>query len=114
MRNSPTIFFSHAFPQARSIQELARKDFENLRQESSDDSDPETKSAKRGRPPSKNATKKAGGRPTERSFYDLSRGVTLADGGDSSHDLAKNGHGLKGGDWMTERFDRNGDSGVVE
>ncbi|CAA7410703.1 unnamed protein product [Spirodela intermedia] len=109
--NAPDTIY---FRQARSIQELARKDFENLRQESSDDSEPETKSTKRGRPPSKNGTKKAGGRPAERSFYDLSRGVTLTDGGDSSHDLAKNGHGLKGGDWMTERLDRNGDSGSVK
>ncbi|KAK8936740.1 Transcription factor GTE10 [Platanthera zijinensis] len=43
---SDTIYFR----QARSIHELAKKDFENLRQES-DDSGPEPKIVRRGRPP---------------------------------------------------------------
>ncbi|XP_062101652.1 uncharacterized protein LOC133807375 isoform X2 [Humulus lupulus] len=46
--SSDTIYFR----QARSIQELARKDFENLKQES-DESEPQPKIVRRGRPPGK-------------------------------------------------------------
>jgi bromodomain-containing protein 9 len=75
--------------QARAIQELAKKDFENLRQDS-DASDPELEpepepepeqkpQPRRGRPPNKNNVKhKVGGRPpAERATADLS-GSSLA------------------------------------
>ncbi|KAK1416505.1 hypothetical protein QVD17_32296 [Tagetes erecta] len=56
--SSDTVFFR----QARSIQELAKRDFENLRQEG-DDGELQPKVVKRGRPPSKHL-KKPPGRPS--------------------------------------------------
>ncbi|KAK9063975.1 hypothetical protein SSX86_017847 [Deinandra increscens subsp. villosa] len=50
--SSDTVFFR----QARSIQELAKRDFENLRQEG-DDGELQPKVVKRGRPPSKHLKK---------------------------------------------------------
>ncbi|KAM6560877.1 hypothetical protein CsatA_030116 [Cannabis sativa] len=50
--SSDTIYFR----QARSIQELARKDFENLKQDS-DETEPQPKIARRGRPPGKKLKK---------------------------------------------------------
>nr|DAD46550.1 TPA_asm: hypothetical protein HUJ06_016487 [Nelumbo nucifera] len=75
---SDTIYFR----QARSIQELAKKNFENLRQDS-DDNEPEPKIVRRGRPPTKNL-KKPQGRPSlERAGSEFS-GATLASGGDGA------------------------------
>ncbi|XP_020600026.1 bromodomain-containing protein 9-like isoform X2 [Phalaenopsis equestris] len=52
------------YRQARSIQELAKKNFENLRQES--DKEPESKTVvRRGRPPSKNINRSVGLLPSE-------------------------------------------------
>jgi bromodomain-containing protein 9 len=72
--------------QARAIQELAKKDFENLRQDS-DASDPEPEpepepeqkpQPRRGRPPNKNNAKQKVGRPpAERATTDFS-GSSLA------------------------------------
>ncbi|XP_076889887.1 uncharacterized protein LOC143540793 [Bidens hawaiensis] len=56
--SSDTVFFR----QARSIQELAKRDFENLRQEG-EDGELQPKVVKRGRPPSK-YLKKPPGRPS--------------------------------------------------
>ena len=63
------------------MQELARKDFANLRQDS-DDSEPQHKIARRGRPPGKNSRKSSGMSPSERVAPDSSSDVTLASGGD--------------------------------
>lgn len=72
------------FRQARSIQELAKKDFENLRQDS-DDNESETKVVRRGRPPLfKNLKKSLGKPPVERVTPDHS-GATLASRADSSN-----------------------------
>ncbi|KAG1355349.1 cat eye syndrome critical region protein 2 [Cocos nucifera] len=107
--------------QARSIHELARKNFENLRQES-DDSEPELKTVvRRGRPPNK--TKRPAGRPPERATSDFSPDATLANAGDGTQwsnitqDLSRKGsvgdksgmmasHGLRNTDifsWMGEQ-----------
>ncbi|KAG6761929.1 hypothetical protein POTOM_035170 [Populus tomentosa] len=57
--NAPDTIY---FRQARSIQELAKKNFENLRQDS-DDNEAEPKVVRRGRPPFENF-KKSPGRPS--------------------------------------------------
>ncbi|XP_054799644.1 uncharacterized protein LOC129304044 isoform X2 [Prosopis cineraria] len=69
--------------QARAMQELARKDFANLRQDS-DDSEPQPKTVRRGRPPGKNSRKSLGMSPSERVAPDSSSDVTLASGGDNA------------------------------
>ncbi|OVA19576.1 Bromodomain [Macleaya cordata] len=82
------------FRQARSIQELAKKNFENLRQDS-DDNEPEQKIVRRGRPPTKNLKKQLGRPPSDRAGTEFSD-PTLVPGGDNStwsnsYDLRK-GH----------------------
>ncbi|GAB4838665.1 hypothetical protein Ancab_028209 [Ancistrocladus abbreviatus] len=122
--NAPDTIY---FRQARSIQELAQKNFENLRQDS-DDNEPEPKIAKRGRPPTKNLKKPVGRPSLERAALEVS-GATLATGGEnanrSSYDprkavpLEKYGstdsfgrsfHGSRQGEvyisWSAERCDR--------
>ncbi|KAF5739297.1 hypothetical protein HS088_TW12G00500 [Tripterygium wilfordii] len=86
--SSDTIYFR----QARSIQELAKKDFENLRQDS-DDGEPQPKVVRRGRPPGKGIKKSL-----ERSLFDrvgpeFSSDATLASGGDISS--WSNGYNLR-------------------
>ncbi|GAV88136.1 Bromodomain domain-containing protein [Cephalotus follicularis] len=76
--NAPDTIY---FRQARSMLELAKKDFENLRQES-DDSEP-PKVVRRGRPPGK-TVKKTSEIPFDVVGSDLSSGTTLATGGDNS------------------------------
>ncbi|ONM57138.1 DNA-binding bromodomain-containing protein [Zea mays] len=88
--NSPDTIY---YRQARGIQEIAKKDFENLRQDS-DASEPEPEperepkpepepeepkpQPRRGRPPNKNnAKQKVGKPPAERATADFS-GATLA------------------------------------
>lgn len=69
------------FRQARSIQELAKKNFENLRQDS-DDNKPEPKIVRRGRPPTKHLKLQAG--PSlERASSEFSD-ATLATGGENT------------------------------
>ncbi|KAE8722798.1 Ser/Thr-rich protein T10 in DGCR region, putative isoform 1 [Hibiscus syriacus] len=85
---SDTIYFR----QARSIQELAKKNFDNLRQDS-DDNEAEPKVIRRGRPPTKNF-KKTPGRPSlERAATEFSSDATLATGQEntlcSNHDTGK-------------------------
>lgn len=78
--------------QARSIQELAKKDFENLRQDS-DDNEPEPKVVRRGRPPTKNLKKPVGRPSLERAASEFSSDATLATGGENAtllnHDMRK-------------------------
>lgn len=78
--------------QARSIQELAKKNFENLRQDS-DDNEPEPKVVRRGRPPTKNLKKPVGRPSLERAASEFSSDATLATGGENamllSHDMRK-------------------------
>lgn len=80
---------------ARSIQELAKKDFENLRQDS-DDSEPQPqpqpKIARRGRPP-KNLKKSLETSPSDRIASEFPSGATLANGIDTGG--WSNGHNLR-------------------
>ncbi|PIA56844.1 hypothetical protein AQUCO_00700890v1 [Aquilegia coerulea] len=77
--SSDTIYFR----QARSIQELAKRDFDNLRQES-DDNGSQPKIVRRGRPPTKNLKKRLGRPPIERAGSGLSSDVNLANAGDKN------------------------------
>ncbi|KAH7567011.1 hypothetical protein JRO89_XS07G0006600 [Xanthoceras sorbifolium] len=89
--NSPDTIY---FRQARSIQELAKKDFENLRQESDDsEPQPQLKVARRGRPP-KNLKKSLDTSPSDRVASEFSSDATPANGADngcwsSAHNLRK-------------------------
>ncbi|XP_038997091.1 uncharacterized protein LOC120121867 isoform X2 [Hibiscus syriacus] len=87
--NAPDTIY---FRQARSIQELAKKNFNNLRQDS-DDNEAEPKVIRRGRPPTKNF-KKTPGRPSlERAATEFSSDATLATSQEntlcSNHDTGK-------------------------
>ncbi|XAR61536.1 hypothetical protein NMG60_11015988 [Bertholletia excelsa] len=78
--NAPDTIY---FRQARSIQELAKRDFENLRQVN-DEGEPQPKIVRRGRPPSKNLKKSVGNSPSERAAPEISPDTTPATGGDSA------------------------------
>ncbi|KAG6534327.1 hypothetical protein ZIOFF_008213 [Zingiber officinale] len=90
--NAPDTIY---FRQARVIQELAKKNFENLRHES-DDNEPEAKTViRRGRPPSKN--KKVGQPPALCAVRGLSSDATVANAWDGTKlpnlakDFSRNG-----------------------
>ncbi|KAF9676398.1 hypothetical protein SADUNF_Sadunf09G0134400 [Salix dunnii] len=69
-------------PDTISFQQLAKKNFENLRQ-ASDDNETEPKVVRRGRPPSENS-KKSPGRPSlDLAGSELPPGATLATGGEN-------------------------------
>ncbi|KAG6572174.1 Bromodomain and PHD finger-containing protein 3, partial [Cucurbita argyrosperma subsp. sororia] len=88
--SSDTIYYR----QARTIQELAKKSFKNLRQDS-DDNEPEPKVVRRGRPPTKNLKKPLGRPPLERAGSEFSPDATLVTGGENtnrSNDLRKGLH----------------------
>ncbi|KAK7409864.1 hypothetical protein VNO78_00232 [Psophocarpus tetragonolobus] len=80
--------------QARAMQEIARKDFENLRQDS-DDSEPQPKIVQRGRPPGKPSRKAMGMSPSERVGPETSSDATLASAGDIAS--GSNGYNLRKG-----------------
>lgn len=82
------------------MQEIAKKDFENLRQDSDDDddgddSDPQPKIVQRGRPPGKLSRKPRGMSPSERVGPESSSDATLASGGDIAS--GSNGYNLRKG-----------------
>ncbi|XP_008237978.1 PREDICTED: bromodomain-containing protein 9-like isoform X2 [Prunus mume] len=77
--NAPDTIY---FRQARSIQELAKKDFDNLRQ-ATDDCDPKPKLARRGRPPGKSMKKSIDGSPLDRVGPQTTSETTLASGGEN-------------------------------
>ncbi|KAH6834914.1 DNA-binding bromodomain-containing protein [Perilla frutescens var. hirtella] len=87
---SDTVYYR----QARTIQELAKRDFKNLKHEG-DDGVPQPKIVRRGRPPSsKNQKKPLETSPVDRVGTDLSSGATLANGedkatGSNSYNLRK-------------------------
>ncbi|XP_074560872.1 uncharacterized protein LOC141817073 isoform X2 [Curcuma longa] len=72
--------------QARAIQELAKKNFDNLRQES-DDNEQEPKPARRGRPPTRDIFKKIGRPPSGNAGSNLSSNAKLANAGDNRHSV---------------------------
>lgn len=78
------------------MQEIAKKDFENLRQDSDDDSEPQQpKFVQRGRPPGKNARKSLGMSPPECAAPESSSDATLASAGDIAS--GSNGYNLRKG-----------------
>ncbi|KAK7283459.1 hypothetical protein RIF29_12990 [Crotalaria pallida] len=86
------------YRQARAMQEIARKDFENLRQDSDNDSEPQPKpqpkTGQRGRPPgSKHIRKSLGMSPPDRVGPESSSDATLASGGDIAS--GSNGYNLR-------------------
>ncbi|KAM7513987.1 hypothetical protein LguiA_003570 [Lonicera macranthoides] len=89
--NPPNTVF---FRQARSIQELAKRDFENLRQEG-DDGELQPKVVRRGRPPTKHLKKPLAGSPVDRVGPEHSSGATLATGEDNS--MGSNAYNLRKG-----------------
>ncbi|KAG5246602.1 bromodomain-containing protein [Salix suchowensis] len=88
--NSPgTIYYR----QARAMQEIANKDFKNLRQDS-DDSEPQPKVVRRGRPPGTGKLKNALERsPVDRVGPEAFSDATLATGGDNNS--LSNGYNLR-------------------
>ncbi|KAL8088435.1 uncharacterized protein LOC141697846 [Apium graveolens] len=86
--SSNTVFFR----QARSIQELAKRDFENLRQEG-DDGELQPKVVKRGRPPGKQQKNPSGSSSADRIAPELSTGVTLATEEDNT--MGSNSYNLR-------------------
>ncbi|OAY75996.1 hypothetical protein ACMD2_21794, partial [Ananas comosus] len=95
--NAPDTIYYY-YRQARSIQELAKKNFENLRQESDAD-EPEPKTVpKRGRPPSKN--KKTVGKASEGAGLDFSSDAALSNAvgnnqrSISDYDMSRKGPGV--------------------
>ncbi|KAI5315249.1 hypothetical protein L3X38_044425 [Prunus dulcis] len=86
--NAPDTIY---FRQARSIHELAKKNFDNLRQDS-DDNEPGPKVVRRGRPPTKNLKKPLGRPSLERAGSEFSD-ATLATGAENAnYDLRKGPH----------------------
>ncbi|KAJ6830667.1 ankyrin repeat, bromo and BTB domain-containing protein-like isoform X3 [Iris pallida] len=89
--NAPDTIY---YRQARSIQELAKKDFKSLRQESDSETEPQT--VRRGRPPMKNTIKRMLAKPpADRTICDVSN-ATLANSRDdtrsnSTNDLLRKG-----------------------
>ncbi|KAJ8772682.1 hypothetical protein K2173_027859 [Erythroxylum novogranatense] len=79
------------FRQARTIQELAKKDFENLRQDS-DDGEPRPKVVRRGRPPGK-SKKSLEKSPFDRIASEISSDASPATAGDNASVL--NGYNLR-------------------
>ncbi|XP_061372797.1 uncharacterized protein LOC133315232 [Gastrolobium bilobum] len=88
--NSPDTIY---YRQARAMQEMAQKDFENLRQDSDDDSEPQPKIVQRGRPPGKHTRKPLGMSPSERVGPESSSDATLASAGDIA--CASSGYNLR-------------------
>ncbi|KAE9609469.1 hypothetical protein Lal_00020660 [Lupinus albus] len=92
--NSPDTIYHR---QARAMQEVAKKDFENLRQDSDSDSEPQPKPqhkiVQRGRPPGKNISKSLDMSPSDRVAPESSSDATLASGGDIAS--GSNGYNLR-------------------
>ncbi|XWS24606.1 hypothetical protein CRYUN_Cryun28dG0117300 [Craigia yunnanensis] len=78
--NAPDTIY---FRQARSMQELAKKDFENLRQDS-DEGEPQPKVVRRGRPPGKSLKKSLESSSFDCFGSEFSSDATLATGPDAS------------------------------
>ncbi|TYI27691.1 hypothetical protein ES332_A05G193900v1 [Gossypium tomentosum] len=90
--NAPDTIY---FRQARSMQELARKDFENLRQDS-DEGEPQVKVVRRGRPPGKSLKKSlVSSSSIDHVGSECSSGATLAAGRDAS--ILSNTYNLRKG-----------------
>ncbi|KAJ6823349.1 peregrin-like isoform X2 [Iris pallida] len=73
------------YRQARVIHELAKKNFENLRQESDDNETKPKTIVRRGRPPSKNVKHTVASISVDRAASDFSSDVTLANAAEGSN-----------------------------
>uniref|UniRef100_A0A803LGS2 Bromo domain-containing protein n=1 Tax=Chenopodium quinoa TaxID=63459 RepID=A0A803LGS2_CHEQI len=127
--NAPDTIY---FRQARSIQELAVKNFDNLRADSdNNEPEPEPKVVRRGRPPTKNLKRPPGRPPLERASSDFSEATLATAGGNSNrsnNEVRKASHSDKYGStdtfarslygsrvgetyigWSAERYDRADD-----
>ncbi|KAK4351833.1 hypothetical protein RND71_027351 [Anisodus tanguticus] len=82
------------YRQARTIHDLARRDFENLRH-AGEDGEPQPKVVRRGRPPGKNLKKSIENSPIDRVVPELSSGATLASGDDKA--IGSNSYNLRKG-----------------
>ncbi|KAI3776550.1 hypothetical protein L1987_46336 [Smallanthus sonchifolius] len=100
--SSDTVFFR----QARSIQELAKRDFENLRQEG-EDGELQPKVVRRGRPPGKQQVKKTPSRPPlDRVGPESTSGATLATTEDNTNESSP--YNLRKAPPMLYRFQADG------
>ncbi|KNA19957.1 hypothetical protein SOVF_056150 isoform A [Spinacia oleracea] len=97
------------FRQARSIQELAIRNFDNLRADSDDNEpEPEPKVVRRGRPPTKNLKTPPGRPPLERANSDFPEATLATAGGTtnrSNNEVRKASHSEKFG--STDSFSRS-------
>ncbi|XP_071733050.1 uncharacterized protein [Rutidosis leptorrhynchoides] len=98
---SDTVFFR----QARSIQELAKRDFENLRQEG-DDGELQPKVVKRGRPPSKHLKKQSGRTSVEVIAPESTSGPTVANVVDPTNESTP--YNLRRGPMMYKNYADSG------
>ncbi|KAG5542608.1 hypothetical protein RHGRI_022212 [Rhododendron griersonianum] len=96
---SDTVYFR----QARTIQEVAKRDFQNLRQVN-DDGEPQPRIVRRGRPPGKNPKSSFGSPPIERVGPESTSDATLATGGDNG--AGSNSYNLRRGP-ISSRFQSN-------
>lgn len=104
--NAPDTIY---FRQARSIQELAMRNFDNLRVDSDDnEAEPEPKVVRRGRPPTKNLKRPPGRPPLERANSDFAETTVATAGGTtnrSNNEMRKASHLEKYG--STDSFARS-------
>ncbi|XP_060199964.1 uncharacterized protein LOC132628220 [Lycium barbarum] len=87
------------YRQARTIQDLARRDFENLRH-AGEDGEPQPKVVRRGRPPGKSVKKLVENSPIDRVVPELSSGATLASGDDKA--IGSNSYSLRKGPMLSK------------
>ncbi|KAI3797067.1 hypothetical protein L1987_39757 [Smallanthus sonchifolius] len=99
--SSDTIYFR----QARAIQELAKRDFENLRLEG-EDGELQPKVVKRGRPPGKQVKKTPGRPPLDRMGPESTSGATLATTEDNTNESTP--YNLRKAPPMLYRFQADG------
>ncbi|KAI7745194.1 hypothetical protein M8C21_024415 [Ambrosia artemisiifolia] len=99
--SSDTVFFR----QARAIQELAKRDFENLRQ-MNDDGEFQPKVVRRGRPPGKLVKKTPGRPPLDRVGPESTSGATLATAEDNTNESTP--YNLRKAPPMLYRFQADG------
>ncbi|XP_047319643.1 uncharacterized protein LOC124923725 [Impatiens glandulifera] len=93
------------FRQARSIQELAKRDFENLR-EVNEEGEPQPKIVRRGRPPTKNLKKEFTSPPSARFRPESLSDATPASMGEDQNSPISNNYNLRKGP-MSYKFRHN-------
>ncbi|PSR99508.1 Bromodomain-containing protein [Actinidia chinensis var. chinensis] len=99
--NAPDTIY---FRQARSIQEVAKRDFENLKQVNAN-GEPQPRIVRRGRPPGKNLKKPLGCPPFDRVSPESFSDATLATVGDTTN--GSNSYNLRRGPMPSFRFHSN-------